>query len=135
MVRLHSELANEPLDQVVTFVGWPCCFRALCRAHCSVGVQTSTGTGAWAREAFGPVLVAADASPLQAAGSAPLAAPRPEPVPARDYAWCGATRVNVPQLIGGAEVDVTLQVRILCWERLDGCARCGVSTTAGSVRS
>ena len=53
----------------------------------------------------------ADLGALQAAGSMPLAAPRPEPVPARDYAWCGATRINVPQLLGGAEVDVTLQVR------------------------
>ena len=52
-----------------------------------------------------------DLGAIQAAGSVSLATPRPEPVPARDYAWCGATRINVPQLLGGAEVEVTLQVR------------------------
>ena len=70
-----------------------------------------TGTGAWAREVFGPVPLPADAGALQAASSVPLAVPRPEPAPARDYAWCGATRINVPHLLGGAEVDVMLQVR------------------------
>ena len=76
--------------------------------------RTLTGTGAWAREAFGPIPLSADAGALQAAGSAPVTVPRPEPAPARDYAWCGATRINVPQLLSGAEIDVMLQVRTVC---------------------
>ncbi len=51
------------------------------------------------------------ADPAAQAGPVPLAVPRPEPAPARDYVWCGATRVNVPQLLGGAEVNIPLQVR------------------------
>ena len=71
-----------------------------------------------------------DAAGPAVAGPVPLTVPRPEPAPARDYVWCGATRVNVPQLLGGAEVDIPLQVR-----RCTGCRSNINSSTEADWRS
>ena len=58
--------------------------------------------------------MASDGSELPAGEAAAAAAATVDLLPARDYEWCGATRRNVPQLLGGQEVEVPLQVRHAC---------------------